>query len=104
MSQDAFDRMVARFRARMAHLRETHARQGYLYAEHQKDSGYAILLTPEPSGDATWRVTSFQAGQPIGHRQYDVLEGRGPAFNALQEFAGTNWRLVQRYWPPTDPT
>lgn len=96
MTMDAFDQMAARFEARMALLRQTHAEQGYLYAEHATDIGYAILLTPDASGECPWRVTSFRNGEPIGHRQYDVLEGRGPAFNALQEFAGTSWLVRPR--------
>jgi hypothetical protein len=62
-----------------------------------RDQEYAILLTRNGSSEAPWRVTSFRDGEPIGHREYDKLEGGSPIQNAFQEFAGTDF--VQRPRP-----
>jgi len=80
---------------RIALLKETLQRQGYLMAVSQRDSGYSILLSRNLSGPG-WRITSFRDREPIGHREYEVLDGRAPAFNALQEFGGSDWKLIER--------
>jgi hypothetical protein len=43
-----------------------------------------------------WRVTSFRAGEPTGHREYDALDGGGPIQRAFQEFASQDFVLTQR--------
>lgn len=88
--------MVARYRAKMATLREVAERDGYLLGVHANDPSYRLFLSREVSSDAPWRVTSFRNGEPVGHREYDVLDGRGPTQNALQEFASDNVVLVKR--------
>jgi hypothetical protein len=87
---------------RMAMLKETLERQGYLLAVSQRDPGYSILLSRNLSGQG-WRVTSFRSRDPIGHREYEALDGRAPAFNALQEFASTDWKLIERAPTLTSP-
>jgi hypothetical protein len=69
-------------------------RDGRIHAVSTNSPGHSILLTPNGSSSAPWRVTSFQGKEPVGHREYDRLGGGGPTQNALQEFAGGSWRLV----------
>lgn len=93
---DHFQEMIDRHRARMKLLRETFDRQGYLFSVSDRDPSYSLLLTRNGSSDAAWRVTSFCGNEPVGHREYDKLEGGSPIQNAFQEFAGDDSRLVQR--------
>jgi hypothetical protein len=65
----------------------------YLFARSQRDPGYTILLRPGTTDDAAFNVHSFRDGQPVGHRDYDRLDGGSPIQNALQEFAGEGWKL-----------
>lgn len=92
----SFQAHIAQFHARMAMLRETVERDGHLIGESARDPSYRILLSRSVSGDAPWRVTSFRNGEPTGHREYDVLDGKGPTQNALQEFAGADVRLITK--------
>jgi hypothetical protein len=75
-------------------LRETFEQQGYLHATSMRNPAYSILLTRNASSDAPFRVTSFDRKTPVGHREYDALDGAGPCRDALAEFAGSDWTLV----------
>src|ERR1700742_3211678 len=88
------DEIIAQYRARMAYLREILERDGRIHAVSTRDPSYAILLTPNGSSPAPWRVTSFSGKTPVGHREYDRLDGGGPTQNALGEFVGQDWKLV----------
>jgi len=93
---DDFQVMIDKYRARMRLLRETFDRQGYLLAVSARDPGYSIILTRNTSSDAPWRVTSFRDRDPVGHREYDKLEGGAPTQNALAEFASQDMTLTPR--------
>lgn len=93
---DSFDAMIAKRRARMKTLRETFDRQGYLLGASSRDPSYSLLLTRNSSSDAPFRVTSFRAGEPLGHREYDRLDGGSPIQNGFQEFASSDIQLRQR--------
>jgi hypothetical protein len=93
---DAFQTLIDKDRARLTVLRETFERERHWYAISQRDSSYAILLTRNGSSDASWRVTSFRDGEPVGHREYDLLEGGPPIQRAFQEFASADFRLTLR--------
>jgi hypothetical protein len=95
---DAFQALIDKYRARMAVLRLAFARDGYLYAVSRRDETYAIFLTPNGSSAAPWRVTSFRNGEPIGHREYNMLEGGSPIQRAFQEFASDDMVVTPR--PP----
>jgi len=41
-------------------------------------------------------VTSFLGKEPVGHREYDRLEGGGPTQNGFQEFASDDMQLVRK--------
>lgn len=90
---DAFDQIVARHRARIAALLAAATARGGLRARNARDPGYRLLLSPHTEQAGAWRVTSFRDGQPLGHREYDVLTGRGPVQDALAEFAGPQWEI-----------
>lgn len=85
-----FDEMVALHKARMETLRDTFNAQGYLFARSQRDPGYTILLRRVAD---EFNVYSFRDGQPVGHRDYDRLEGGSPVQNAYQEFASIDLQL-----------
>ncbi|MGE4045609.1 MAG: hypothetical protein AB7F35_12205 [Acetobacteraceae bacterium] len=87
--------LSAHHRARMAEVREAFNRQGYVYAVSQRAPGYAILLTCSTIA-GEFNVHSFRDGQPVGHRDYDRLEGGGPTQNAFQEFAGADFLLLSK--------
>ena len=93
---DQFQAMIDKYRARMVALRETFERDGCLYAVSTRDPSYAILLTRNGSSEAPWRVTSFRDGEPVGHREYDRLEGGSPIQRAFQEFASEDFPLTPR--------
>jgi hypothetical protein len=80
----------------MAVLRAAFERDGYLYAISARNPSYALLLSRNGSSDAPWRVTSFDSGQPVGHREYNMLEGGGPTQNAYGEFGGSYLVLTPR--------
>jgi hypothetical protein len=80
-------------------LRDAFERDDRLYAVSSRDSSYSILLTRNASSEAPWRVTSFRGKEPIGHREYDRLDGGAPTQNALGEFAGDDWRIVRKPMP-----
>jgi hypothetical protein len=88
--------MINKYRTRMTVLREAFARDGYLYATSRCDETYAIFLNPNGSSSAPWRVTSFWNGEPIGHREYNMLEGGSAIQNAFQEFASSDFQLRPR--------
>ncbi len=88
--------MIAKHAARMAELYTVLERDGCIHGVSKRDPGYSILLTKNGSSEAPWRVTSFRDGQPVGHREYDRLEGGGPTQNAFQEFAGDGIEIVPR--------
>ena len=71
-------------------------RDDSLYAVSARDPSYSLLLTRNGSSEAPWRVTSFRGKEPVGRREYDVLEGRGPTQNALQEFATEDMQVSRR--------
>jgi hypothetical protein len=91
-----FQALIDKYRARMTVLRETFERDGYLYAVSRRDSSYAILLSKNGSSEAAWRVTSFREGVPVGHREYDKLEGGSPIQNAFAEYASEDCILSPR--------
>jgi hypothetical protein len=93
---DAFQALIDKYRARMVLLAVNFERDGYLYAVSRNDPGFAILLTQNGSSEAPWRDTSFLDRQPIGHREYDRLEGGSPIQNAFAEFAGGGMQLGRR--------
>lgn len=93
---DDFRAMINRYRARMSLLRAAFDRQGYLHAISTSQPSYVLLLTKNGSSEAPWRVTSFRDGIPLGHREYDRLEGGGPTQNSLGEFASRDLVLVPR--------
>jgi hypothetical protein len=98
---DDFQALINRYRARMTVLREAFERDGCLHAISQRDPSYAILLTRNGSSDAPYRVTSFRDGEPVGHREYDLLEGGSPIQRAFQEFASEGMVLtVPSVLPP----
>lgn len=90
---DAFQAMIERHRARMVELRQAFERDGRLHAVNKADHGYSILLTINGSSDAPFRVTSFRGKEPVGHREYDRLDGGPSTQNAPAEFAGAGWNL-----------
>ena len=92
---DAFQALIDKHRARMRELREAFDRDGRLLARSARDPDYSILLTRNGSSDAPWRVTSFRGREPVGHREYDMLDGGGPTQNALGEFAGDDMALIK---------
>lgn len=93
---DDFRALINRYRARMAILREAFERDGCLYAISQRDGSYSILLTRNGSSEAPWQVTSFRDDEPVGHREYDKLEGGSPIQNAFAEFASVDFVLTPR--------
>jgi hypothetical protein len=93
---DTFQHMIDKHRRRMAFLRETFDRQGYLLAVSSRDPSYSIFLSRNPSSEAPWRVTSFRSGVPVGHREYDRLEGGSPIQNSFAEFASADFILTPR--------
>jgi hypothetical protein len=88
--------LIDKYRQRMAMLHLAVARDGYLYAISRRDETYAIFLSPNGSSSAPWRLTSFRNGEPVGHREYNMLEGGSPIQNAYQEFSGDEFRLIPR--------
>jgi hypothetical protein len=95
-TNDQFQALIDRYLARMTVLREAFERDGYLLAISSRDPQYSILLTRNGSSEAPWRVTSFRQGVPVGHREYDRLEGGGPVQNAFHEFSGSDLVLTPR--------
>jgi hypothetical protein len=93
---DSFRELIDRYRARMAVLREAFQRDHYLYAISARDPGYSILLARNGSSEARWRVTSFREEEPIGHREYDLLERGSPIQNGFAEFASQDFILTPR--------
>ncbi len=93
---DSFRALINHYRARMTVLREAFERDGCLLAVSTRDPSYSILLTRNGSSEAAWRVTSFRDGEPVGHREYDILEGGGPTQNGLGEFASEDFVLTPR--------
>lgn len=93
---DDFQAMINKYRARMTTLRMAFARDGYLYAISRRDETYAIFLSPNGSSSAPWRVTSFRNGEPMGHREYNMLEGGSPIQNGFSEFASEDFVLTPR--------
>lgn len=96
---DTFQAVIDKHKARMTLLREAFERDDRLYAISSRDPSYSILLTRNASSEAPWRVTSFRGKEPIGHREYDRLDGGAPTQNALGEFAGDDWRIVRKPMP-----
>jgi hypothetical protein len=93
---DDFQALIDKYRARMVELRTAFERDGRLHAISARDPDYSILLTRNGSSEAPFRVTSFRGKEPVGHREYDMLDGGGPTQNGLAEFAGDGWQLVPR--------
>jgi hypothetical protein len=93
---DQFRALIDKYRARMAVLRLAFARDGYLYGISRRDPTYSIFLSPNGSSAAPWRVTSFRDGVPVGHREYNMLEGGSPIQNSFQEFASEDFVLTPR--------
>jgi hypothetical protein len=93
---DEFQTIIDRYRARMVELSDAFYRDGRLLAISERDPEYSIILTRNGSSPAPWRVTSFRGKEPIGHREYNMLEGGSPIQNAFAEFAGDGMRLVPR--------
>jgi hypothetical protein len=94
---DDFQAMIDKRRARIRELREAFDRDGYLRGVSIRNPDYSILLTRNASSDAPYRVTSFDGRRvPVGHREYDALDGAGPTRDALGEFASQDIRLVPR--------
>lgn len=92
---EMFAEMRAKREARMALLRDVMARDGVIVAESVRDPGYCLMLTPSAYPGVAWQVTSFRDGEAMGHREYDVLEGRSPIADAFQEFASESMRIVE---------
>jgi hypothetical protein len=57
---DAFDDMIAKYRARMRELREALDLDGRLQAVSSRDPAHSILLTRNSDPSSVWRVTSFR--------------------------------------------
>jgi hypothetical protein len=93
---DQFQAMIEKYRTRMVVLREAFERDGYLFAVSTRTPSYSILLTKNTSSDAAYRVTSFDGREPVGHREYDLLEGGAPTQNGFAEFASTDFVLTPR--------
>ena len=93
---DDFQTLINKRRARMRALHETFDRQGYLFAVSTRTPTYSILLTKNASSDARYRVTSFDRREPVGHREYDALDGAGPTRDGLSEFMSADMTLVTR--------
>jgi hypothetical protein len=85
-----FQALLDKDRARMAVLHAAFERDGCLLAVSARDPFYSILLSRNPSSDVPWRVTSFRSGEPLGHREYDRLDGGSPIQTAFQEFASND--------------
>ena len=96
---DAFQAMVDKHQARMKELRDVLDIDGRIEAVSVRDASYRIVLTRNSDPSSVWRVTSLRDKIPIGHRQYDRLDGGSPIQNGLQEFAGAEWQLVRRTIP-----
>jgi predicted RNA methylase len=87
-------------RARMTELQERFERDGYLYAENPKRPGHTIVLSPSTRQGVKYQVTTFDDGQPTGHRDYNSLGvEKGPLDSALSEFL--SWDVKER---PTSST
>ena len=97
---DRFQALIDKYRTRMRVPRETFERDGCLYAVSARNPSYAILLSPNGGSEAAWRVTPFNGREPIGHREYDMLEGGSPIQNGLSEFASSNFVLSSRLRNP----
>jgi hypothetical protein len=93
---DSFQALIDKYHARMTVLREAFQRDLCLYAISLRDPSYALLLTRNGSSEAPWRVTSFREGVPVGHREYDRLEGGSPVQRAFAEFASEGMVLTPR--------
>jgi hypothetical protein len=93
---DDFQALIDKYRARMKLLREIFDRDGFLHATSIRDPDYSILLSRNPSSEAPWRVTSFRSGVPVGHREYDALDGAGATRDALAEFMSRDMVLCPR--------
>jgi hypothetical protein len=91
---DDFQTIIDRYHARMAELREVLERDGRIHAVRRDDPSYSILLKPERKQPGAVPCTSFRGKTPVGHREYDRLDGGGPTQNGLQEFSGGAWRLL----------
>jgi hypothetical protein len=96
---DAFQQIIDKRRARMSMLRDVLERDRRILAVSASDPTYSILLSRNGSSEAEWRVTSFRGKEPIGHREYDRLDGGSPVQNALAEFAGDGWTIIRRNIP-----
>jgi hypothetical protein len=93
---DDFQAMIEKYRERMKVLRMAFARDGYLYAVSRRDETYTILLSRNGSSSAPWRITGFRNGEPVGHREYNMLEGGSPIQNGFAEFASDDLVLTPR--------
>jgi len=60
----------------MAELRTAFELDGRLHAISARDPDYSILLTPNGSSEAP-----FRGKEPVGHREYDFLDGAGATQN-----------------------
>lgn len=96
MPSESFEQIITKHRARIADVRHAFERDGRVHGISKRDPSYSLLLSRNSSSDAPWRVTSFRAGEPVGHREYDRVEGGGPTQNAFQEFSSDDIRLIPR--------
>lgn len=91
-NQKAFRADVARREAELTALGERFTQQGHLYAVDPRVPGHTLLLSPSTREGVKYQVTSFNNGEPTGHRDYDHLgieEGQRSWTNsALSEFMG----------------
>jgi hypothetical protein len=96
---DSFQALINKHKARMALLREAFERDGRLFAVSARDPSYSLLLIRNGSSEAPWRVTSFRGKEPVGHREYNHLEGAGVTQNAFGEFAGEDIVVARKPMP-----
>jgi hypothetical protein len=88
---DEFAAIIGKQRRRIAMLKNHFDTHGRIIADCSNDPGYRIVLTRGFTAECAYQVTSFRDGVPVGHREYDQLQGGGPTQNALSEFAGDVW-------------
>jgi hypothetical protein len=93
---ETFEQIIAKHRSRMTEVREAFERDGRVHGISKRDPTYSLLLTRNGSSDAPFRVMSFRNKEPVGHREYDRVQGGGPTHNAFQEFASDDIRLIPR--------
>jgi hypothetical protein len=96
---DTFQALIDKHRTRICLLRDALDLDGRLVAVSSRDPTYSIGLTRNSDTSSAWRVTSFRGKEPVGHCEYDRLDGGSPIQNALQEFAGDDFTFIRRTIP-----